>query len=305
MNICIILGEYNTLNAGCIKEIKQAKRICKPDLTCILLNKNIKNNGDFLYSNQVNLTNEAVDNGADLVLTMPSLFTLCKKEIYSLVILKILNLFGANNTFNLICPVYSEDMEDIEMAQDMIHSENNDGFLVGNSVFNVHKTETTEKADISNMLTGISNEILAETYYKAKQANLDVNLIPILKCDLEEDTEQIIDYNKYNLLTKTIISQTKPEEVKKHLEYIEDKDNPESTAKKIGIPLLLHLDIDKKGIIEKIINLDCIELLAFKNNKKKYLNKNVFIDNISTSRNLLDLDAIDKKILELINLIKR
>ena len=194
MNICIILGEYNSLNAGCIKEIKQAKRICKPDLTCILLNKNIKNNGDFLYSNQVDLANEAVENGADLVLTMPSLFTLCKKEIYSLAILKILNLFGANNTFNLICPVYSEDMEDIEMAQDMIHSENNDGFLVGNSVFNVHKTENTEKADISNMLTGISNEILAETYYKAKQANLDVNLIPILKCDLEEDTEQIIDY---------------------------------------------------------------------------------------------------------------
>ena len=303
MNICIILGEYNSLNAGCIKEIKQAKRICKPDLTCILLNKNIKNNGDFLYSNQVDLANEAVENGADLVLTMPSLFTLCKKEIYSLAILKILNLFGANNTFNLICPVYSEDMEDIEMAQDMIHSENNDGFLVGNSVFNVHKTENTEKADISNMLTGISNEILAETYYKAKQANLDVNLIPILKCDLEEDTEQIIDYNKYSLLTKTIISQTKPEEVKKHLEYIEDKDNETSTAKKIGIPLLLHLDLDKKEIIDSIIKLDCIEMLAVKKNKAKLVDKKVFIENISKSDNLTKLNNIETKIKELIKLI--
>ncbi len=303
MNICIILGEYNSLNAGCIKEIKQAKRICKPDLTCILLNKNIKNNGDFLYSNQVDLANEAIDNGADLVLTMPSLFTLCKKEIYSLAILKILNLFGANNTFNLICPVYSEDMEDIEMAQDMIHSENNDGFLVGNSVFNVHKTENTEKADISNMLTGISNEILAETYYKAKQANLDVNLIPILKCDLEEDTEQIIDYNKYNLLTKTIISQTKPEEVKKHLEYIEDKDNETSTAKKIGVPLLLHLDLDKKDIIESIIKLDCMEMLAVKKNKVKLVNKKVFIEDISKSDNLTKLNNIETKIKELIKLL--
>ena len=303
MNICIILGEYNTLNAGCIKEIKQAKRICKPDLTCILLNKNIKNNGDFLYSNQVDLANEAVENGADLVLTMPSLFTLCKKEIYSLAILKILNLFGANNTFNLICPVYSEDMEDIEMAQDMIHSENNDGFLVGNSVFNVHKTENTEKADISNMLTGISNEILAETYYKAKQANLDVNLIPILKYDLEEDTEQIIDYNKYNLLTKTIISQTKPDEVKKHLEYIEDKDNETSTAKKIGIPLLLHLDLDKKEIIDSIIKLDCMEMLAVKKNKAKLVDKKVFIEDISKSDNLTKLNNIETKIKELIKLL--
>ena len=303
MNICIILGEYNTLNAGCIKEIKQAKRICKPDLTCILLNKNIKNNGDFLYSNQVDLANEAVENGADLVLTMPSLFTLCKKEIYSLAILKILNLFGVNNTFNLICPVYPEDMEDIEMAQDMIHSENNDGFLVGNSVFNVHKTENTEKADISNMLTGISNEILAETYYKAKQANLDVNLIPILKYDLEEDTEQIIDYNKYNLLTKTIISQTKPDEVKKHLEYIEDKDNETSTAKKIGIPLLLHLDLDKKEIIDSIIKLDCIEMLAVKKNKAKLVDKKVFIEDISKSDNLTKLNNIETKIKELIKLL--
>ena len=296
MNICFILGEYNNFDANCIKEIKQAKRICKPDLMCVLLNKNIKNNGTFLVSNHVDFQNDIVDNGADLVLAIPSLFTLCKKEILSLALLKIINLFGSNNTFNFACPVLSEDMEDINMAEDLLSSEGNDSFLVGNNVLKVNKTESDKNAERSNMLTGLNNEILVETYYKAKEAKLDVNLIPILKYTEDEDTNDSTMSNKYNLLTTKVLSSTNPEIVQEILEYVSDPDTPEVTARKIGIPLLLHLDISKNDIINSIIRLDSVKLLAVKKNKQKLIDNKKFNEGS-------EIYSYDEKIKELFKLL--
>ena len=296
MNICFILGEYNNFDANCIKEIKQAKRICKPDLMCVLLNKNIKNNGTFLVSNHVDFQNDIIENGADLVLAIPSLFTLCKKEILSLALLKIINLFGSNNTFNFACPVLSEDMEDINMAEDLLSSEGNDSFLVGNNVLKVNKTESNKNADISNMLTGLNNEILVETYYKAKEAKLDVNLIPILKYTEDEDTNDSTMSNKFNLLTTKVLSSTKPETVHTILEYVSDSDTPEVTARKIGIPLLLHLDISKNDIINSIIKLDSVQMLAVKKNKQKLIDNKKFNEGS-------EIYSYDEKIKELFKLL--
>ena len=296
MNICFIIGEYNNFDANCVKEIRQAKRICKPDLMCVLLNQNIKNDGTFLISNQVDLENDIIDGGADLVLAIPSLFTLCKKDLLSLALLKIINLFGSNNTFNFACPVLSEDMEDINMAEDLLSSEGNDSFLVGNNVLKVNKTETNKNADISNMLTGLNNEILVQTYYKAKEAKLDVNLIPILKYTEDEDTNDSTLSNKYNLLTNKVLSTTPAEKIQKILEYISDPDSPEITARKIGIPLLLQLDITKNDIINNIIKLDSVKILAFKKNKQKLIDKKKFNEGT-------DIYSFNTKIQDLLKLI--
>ncbi|MBO4695538.1 MAG: nucleotidyltransferase family protein [Clostridia bacterium] len=296
MNICFILGEYNNFDANCIKEIKQAKRICKPDLMCVLLNKNIKNDGTFLISNQVDLENDIIDGGADLVLAIPSLFTLCKKDLLSLALLKIINLFGSNNTFNFACPVLSEDMEDINMAEDLLSSEGNDSFLVGNNVLKINKTESNKNADISNMLTGLNNEILVQTYYKAKEAKLNVNLIPILKYTEDDDTNDSTLSNKFNLLTTKVLSSTNHEKVQTILEYVSDPDTPEVTARKIGIPLLLHLDITKNDIINSIIKLDSVQMLAVKKNKQKLIDNKKFNEGS-------EIYSYDDKIKELFKLL--
>ena len=296
MNICFILGEYNNFDANCIKEIKQAKRICKPDLMCVLLNQNIKNDGTFLISNQVDLENDIIDGGADLVLAIPSLFTLCKKDLLSLALLKIINLFGFNNTFNFACPVLSEDMEDINMAEDLLSSEGNDSFLVGNNVLKINKTESNKNADISNMLTGLNNEILVQTYYKAKEAKLNVNLIPILKYTEDDDINDSTLSNKFNLLTTKVLSSTNHEKVQTILEYVSDPDTPEVTARKIGIPLLLHLDITKNDIINSIIKLDSVQMLAVKKNKQKLIDNKKFNEGS-------EIYSYDEKIKELFKLL--
>ena len=296
MNICFILGEYNNFDANCIKEIKQAKRICKPDLMCVLLNQNIKNDGTFLISNQVDLENDIIDGGADLVLAIPSLFTLCKKDLLSLALLKIINLFGFNNTFNFACPVLSEDMEDINMAEDLLSSEGNDSFLVGNNVLKINKTESNKNADISNMLTGLNNEILVQTYYKAKEAKLNVNLIPILKYTEDDDINDSTLSNKFNLLTTKVLSSTNHEKVQTILEYVSDPDTPEVTARKIGIPLLLHLDITKNDIINSIIKLDSVQMLAVKKNKQKLIDNKKFNEGT-------EIYSYDEKIKELFKLL--
>lgn len=288
MNICVIFGEYSSFNAECIKEIKSAKRVCKPDLMCVFLTKNIKNDGTFLYSNPLFYANDAIDNGADLVIGIPSIFTLCNKELYSFALLKILRLFGSDNKYFLACPIDDENMEYIDMANAMLVSESNDGFLTGNNVMKVNKVDEQNSTDISNMLTGISNEILAETYYNGIKMNLDINLIPILKKHADKDIKQIIDYNKFILLYKNILSKTSPDTIKKHLSYLSESDNDEETTFKLAIPLLLQFDLDKEIIINYIKDLDKVELLAIKKNKKKLIDSKVFVENYVSKLNYFD-----------------
>ena len=304
MNICVIFGEYSSFNAECIKEIKSAKRVCKPDLMCVFLTKNIKNDGTFLNSNPLFYANEATNNGADLVIGIPSIFTLCNKVIYSFALLKILRLFGSDNKFFLACPVDVENMEYIEMADAMLVSESNDGFLTGNNVMKVNKVDEKDSADISNMLTGISNEIFAETYYNGIKMNLDVNLIPILKKQTDDNLGQIIDYNKFILLYKNILAKTSPDIIKKHLEYLSESDNSEETTIKLSIPLLLQFDLDKEKIINYIRDLDKVELLAVKKNKKKLINNKVFIENIEEDELLKKFRTYETKMEELFKIIK-
>ena len=299
MNICVIFGEYSSFNAKCIKEIKSAKRVCKPDLMCVFLTKNIKNDGTFLNSNPLFCANEATNNGADIVIGIPSIFTLCNKELYSFALLKILRLFGSDNKYFLACPVDDENMEYIEMADAMLVSESNDGFLTGNNVMKVNKVDEQDSADISNMLTGISNEIFAETYYNGIKMNLDINLIPILKKQTDEDIGQIIDYNKFILLYKNILGKTSPDIIKKHLSYVTESDNDEETTFKLGIPLLLQFDLDKEKIINYIKDLDKVELLAVKKNKKKLINSKVFIENLDS-----EFNSYEEKIKGLYELLK-
>ena len=303
MNICVIFGEYSSFNAECIKEIKSAKRACKPDLMCVFLTKNIKNDGTFLNSNPLFYANEAIENGADLVLGIPSIFTLCNKELYSFALLKILRLFGKDNKYYLACPIDEESLEYIIITSEMITSEGNDGFL-GSTDINVNKAETQETGDLTNMITGVSNEIFIETYLNGLKSNLDIELIPVLKRYFRDDTEPFIDKNKYNLLSKNILATANPETIKKNLEFISNGENDEEVAKKIAISLLLKFDLTKEKIIDYIMKLDKAEVLAIKNNKKRFIKGKGFVENIESSDILKELNTYETKIEELEKLLK-
>lgn len=303
MNICVIFGEYNYFDETTIKEIKQTKKQVKPDLMCVILNKYIANNGDFLNSNPVNYANLAIENGADLVLGIPSVFTLSNKEIYSFALLKILRLFGKDNKYFLACPIDEESLEYIIITSEMITSEGNDGFL-GSTDINVNKAETQETGDLTNMITGVSNEIFIETYLNGLKSNLDIELIPVLKRYFRDDTEPFIDKNKYNLLSKNILATADSEIIKKNLEFISNGENDEKVAKKIAISLLLKFDLTKEKIIDYIMKLDKAEVLAIKNNKKRFIKGKGFVENIESSDILKELNTYETKIEELEKLIK-
>ena len=270
---------------------------------CVVLNKYIANNGDFLNSNPVNYANLAIENGADLVLGIPSIFTLSNKEIYSFALLKILRLFGKDNKYYLACPIDEESLEYIIITSEMITSEGNDGFL-GSTDINVNKAETQETGDLTNMITGVSNEIFIETYLNGLKSNLDIELIPVLKRYFRDDTEPFIDKNKYNLLSKNILASADPETIKKNLDFISNGENDEEVAKKIAISLLLKFDLTKEKIIDYIMKLDKAEVLAIKNNKKRFIKGKGFVENIESSDILKELNTYETKIEELEKLLK-
>ena len=188
---------------------------------------------------------------------------------------------------------------------------NNKPTIINGSIRKIDKTNLTyiepHRIIINNttfLAFNYSNEIFIETYLNGLKSNLDIELIPVLKRYFRDDTEPFIDKNKYNLLSKNILASADPETIKKNLEFISNGENDEEVAKKIAISLLLKFDLTKEKIIDYIMKLDTAEVLAIKNNKKRFIKGKGFVDNIENSDILKELNTYETKIEELEKLLK-
>ena len=188
---------------------------------------------------------------------------------------------------------------------------NNKPTIINGSIRKIDKTNLTyiepHRIIINNttfLAFNYSNEIFIETYLNGLKSNLDIELIPVLKRYFRDDTEPFIDKNKYNLLSKNILASADPETIKKNLEFISNGENDEEVAKKIAISLLLKFDLTKEKIIDYIMKLDKAEVLAIKNNKKRFIKGKGFVDNIENSDILKELNTYETKIEELEKLLK-
>lgn len=174
-----IVAEYNPFHNGHLYHIKETKKIIQQPIIAVM-SASLMQRGEFTYFNKWLRAQLAVENGVDLVLELPTAFSLRSAEFFASGAVNILKACGCVN--HLCCGV---------------ENPNYDFFKLAKTIKNVHwqnllqqklKTGTSYATACAELLPDINlhtpNDILALEYCKVL---LDSNIRPIFIHRLNAD----------------------------------------------------------------------------------------------------------------------
>lgn len=171
MKITAIIAEYNPFHNGHLKQLRTAKRETEADALVVLMSGSFTERGDLCVADKFTRANWAIQAGADLVLELPTVYTLGSAPRFASGALKTLSMLGE---YTLSFGTEAEELEGLSMAAEFLQSESNDvsnllkGFL--SEGYSVAKSRTLAldkvRPDVANMLRS-PNNILAVEYMKA------------------------------------------------------------------------------------------------------------------------------------------
>jgi len=171
LKITSIIAEYNPLHNGHLKQIKTAKRETNADLLVVIMSGSFTEHGDICIVDKFTRAEWALKAGADVVIELPTIYSLTSATQFAEGAMKTLSLFG---DYTLSFGTEKEELEDLSMAAEFLKSESKDvsnllkGYL--SEGYSVAKSRTMAldliNPDVSNMLKS-PNNILAVEYMKA------------------------------------------------------------------------------------------------------------------------------------------
>lgn len=171
MKITAIIAEYNPFHNGHLKQLKKAKRETGADALVVIMSGSFTQHGDLCIADKYTRAEWAIKAGADLVLELPTVYSLSTAKHFAEGAIKTLSMLGE---FTLSFGTESDELQDLNMAAEFMRSESKDmsnllkGFL--NEGYSVAKSRTMAldiiRPDIANMLQA-PNNILAVEYMKA------------------------------------------------------------------------------------------------------------------------------------------
>lgn len=106
-----IIVEYNPMHFGHIYHIEQAKKIVNPDVTIAVMSGNVVQRGDFSVYDKFIRTKTALNNGVDIVVELPSFFTLQSADYFAHAAIYLLGQLGVKD---LVFGSESGDIKAIE-----------------------------------------------------------------------------------------------------------------------------------------------------------------------------------------------
>lgn len=199
MKITAIIAEYNPFHNGHLKQLRTAKRETEADALVVVMSGSFTERGDLAIVDKFTRANWALQAGADLVLELPTVYSLAPAKRFAEGALKTLSMLGE---FTLSFGTEADELEELSMAAEFLQSESKDvsnllkGYL--SEGYSVAKARTLAldilRPDVSNMLRS-PNNILAVEYMKAGAKYGD-------KVQYHQVPRKPDDYEKYLSSTK-------------------------------------------------------------------------------------------------------
>lgn len=172
MNVVGIIAEYNPMHNGHIYNIKKAKELSNADYVIVIMSGSFTEQGNIASINKMDRAKIAIENGADMVIELPSVYAVSSAENFAYGAVNILNslgivthlAFGAESQdickLENVANIYLEHKDEIisktkEYAKDGINS----GDAYSKSLSEFLNNETIDFA--------LPNNILAIEYLKA------------------------------------------------------------------------------------------------------------------------------------------
>ncbi len=171
MKITAIIAEYNPFHNGHLKQLRKAKRETGSDALVVVMSGSFTQHGDLCVVDKFTRAKWAIEAGADLVLELPTVYSLSTAKHFAEGALKTLSMLGE---YTLSFGTEQDELDDLSMAAEFMASESKDvsnllkGYL--SEGYSVAKSRTLAldkiRPDIANMLQS-PNNILAVEYMKA------------------------------------------------------------------------------------------------------------------------------------------
>lgn len=171
MKITAIIAEYNPFHNGHLKQLRTAKRETDADALVVVMSGSFTQRGDICVCDRATRAQWALQAGADMVLELPTVYSLSHAQGFAEGALKTLSMLGE---YTLSFGTEIDELKNLSMAAEFMQSESKDmsGLLKGylGQGYSVAKSRTMAlgaiRPDIANMLTS-PNNILAVEYIKA------------------------------------------------------------------------------------------------------------------------------------------
>lgn len=174
MKIAAIIAEYNPLHNGHLKLLKKVKREVKPEALVVVMSGSFTERGDICVADKYTRAKWAVECGADLVIELPTVYTLSPAKSFAEGALKTLSMLGE---FILCFGTETKELEELAYVAEFMRSESKDmrnmlrGYL--SEGYSVAKSRTMAldliHPDYANLVKA-PNNILAVEYLKAGAA---------------------------------------------------------------------------------------------------------------------------------------
>ena len=203
-NVLGIIAEYNPFHNGHLYHLKESKQKCNAKYVVAIISGNFTQRGDVSIVNKFEKAKMAIENGIDMVIELPTLYSISSAENFANGAIKILNelnfvthiSFGSEsgdiNQLNNIASILTDEPEEFSK---LLKEELRKGssFPVARQNAIEKFLNLTNKNEFSKLLNS-PNNILAIEYLKAlKKTKSNITPITIERKNVDYYSENIVE----------------------------------------------------------------------------------------------------------------
>ena len=215
MKIVGIISEYNPFHSGHLYQVEEIRKAIPNARIISIMSGNFMQRGEPSFLNKNIRTKLAIDNGVDLIIQLPTLYSLQSAENFALGGVKILKAINCIDYISF--GIESDDFADIlKIANTQLMENSMLNFLIDKNMndgksYSVSYKDATMELLNNNIDENIflSNNILALEYIKSvKNLNMETNFLPIKRSG-NNYLDEIIEDDKFASATsirKNILS---------------------------------------------------------------------------------------------------
>ena len=94
MNVVGIIAEYNPMHNGHVYNIKKAKELSQADYVIVIMSGSFTEQGNVAVINKLDRSKIAIENGADMVIELPTVYAVSSAENFAFGAVNVLNSLG-------------------------------------------------------------------------------------------------------------------------------------------------------------------------------------------------------------------
>jgi len=310
MKVTGIIAEYNPFHNGHLYHINKAKELTNPDLLVCVLSGNYNQRGDLSIMNKFDKTKVALENGIDLVVELPFIYTCQNAYVFGSSAVNILKQLKANylvfgsETNNIEELNKYADLEiDVTRLKELMHDGNSypsaygllAGSLYPNDILAVSYLKALKESDIKPIAIQRTNEYHSEdlniiasasAIRKAIKNNIDYSIASNIKIEQPIFNEMLYPYIRNLLLTTSkqdlanifLVNEGIENLLKKNAalysnyeDFLNNSISRRYTKARIQRVLMMLANQIKKDDVNKLSELNYVRVLGFNQKGQEYL----------------------------------